>query len=57
MMLLGSGCVGTIPVNNFCLWGLPITVTEDELDNKLSIATLRQIDDYNQEWEKRCKTE
>ncbi|NCB49885.1 MAG: hypothetical protein EOM53_04330 [Alphaproteobacteria bacterium] len=53
MILSLSACVNT-PVDNFCLWAKPITVTEDELDNKLSMETIRQIDDYNQEWEERC---
>lgn len=54
MILLLNGCTNT-SVDNFCLWAKPITVTEDELYNKLSIETIRQIDDYNQEWEERCE--
>jgi hypothetical protein len=54
-ILFVSGC-GRTSVNNFCLWALPITVTEEELNEKLSIETLRQIDDYNQEWSLRCKS-
>lgn len=41
-------------VNNLCLWANPITITGSEL-NSLSEETLRQIDNFNQEFEERCE--
>ena len=52
-LLLEGGCVNT-PLDNFCLWANPILITEEENEKLLSESTLRQIDDYNQEWEIRC---
>ena len=51
-LLLNAGCKST-SVNNLCLWANPITITESEL-NSLSEETLRQIDNFNQEFEERC---
>ena len=51
-LLLNAGCKNT-SVNNLCLWTNPITITESEL-NSLSEETLRQIDNFNQEFEERC---
>jgi len=51
-LLLSAGCKNT-SVNNLCLWANPITITESEL-NLLSKETLRQIDNFNQEFEERC---
>jgi hypothetical protein len=52
-LLLNTGCKNT-SVNNLCLWANPITITQSEL-NFLSEETLRQIDNFNQEFEERCK--
>lgn len=51
-LLLNTGCKST-SVNNLCLWANPITINESEL-NSLSEETLRQIDNFNQEFEERC---
>jgi hypothetical protein len=51
-LLLSAGCKST-SVNNLCLWANPITITKSELDS-LSEETLRQIDNFNQEFEERC---
>jgi len=51
-LLLSTGCKNT-SVNNLCLWANPITITESELDS-LSEETLRQIDNFNAEFEERC---
>lgn len=51
-LLLSAGCKNT-SVNNLCLWANPITITQSEL-NSLSEETLRQIDNFNQEFEERC---
>jgi hypothetical protein len=51
-LLLSAGCKNT-SVNNLCLWANPITINESEL-NSLSEETLRQIDNFNQEFEERC---
>ena len=51
-LLLNAGCKNT-SVNNLCLWANPITITQSEL-NLLSEETLRQIDNFNQEFEERC---
>lgn len=51
-LLLSAGCKNT-SVNNLCLWVNPITITQSEL-NSLSEETLRQIDNFNQEFEERC---
>lgn len=53
LILFVSGCE-SIPIDNFCLWANPIIVTKEENSNLLSESTLRQIDDYNQEWEVKC---
>jgi len=52
-LLLSAGCKNT-SVNNLCLWANPIKITESEL-NSLSEETLRQIDNFNQEFEEKCK--
>lgn len=39
--------------NSYCLNLKPITITEIELNN-LSDSTLRQIDNFNQEYEAIC---
>ena len=55
LALLESGCKNTSASNqSFCLWASPITITQNEL-NSLTEETLRQIDDFNQEIEERCK--
>jgi len=51
-LLLNAGCKST-SANNLCLWANPITITESEF-NSLSEETLRQIDNFNQEFEERC---
>jgi hypothetical protein len=51
-LLLNAGCKST-SVNNLCLWANPITITESEL-NSLSEETLRQIDNFNAEFEEKC---
>ena len=51
-LLLGAGCKNT-SVNNLCLWASSITITKSELDS-LSEETLRQIDNFNAEFEERC---
>ena len=53
LLLLSVGCAGT-QLDNFCLWANPIMITKEENETLLSDNTLRQIDDYNQEWEVRC---
>ena len=52
LLLFASGCTNT-SANSFCLWAKPITITENEL-NSLTEETLRQIDDFNQEFEEHC---
>ena len=51
-LLLNAGCKN-MSANNLCLWANPITITQSEL-NSLSEETLRQIDNFNQEFEERC---
>jgi hypothetical protein len=51
-LLLSTGCKN-MSVNNLCLWADSITITESEL-NSLSEETIRQIDNFNQEFEERC---
>ena len=53
LILLEGGCVNT-QSDNFCLWANPILITKEENEKLLSENTLRQIDDYNSEWEMRC---
>lgn len=53
LLLLNNACTNTY-VNNLCLWANPITITHSEL-NSLSEETLRQIDNFNQEFEERCE--
>jgi len=53
LLLLSVGCVST-QLNSFCLWAKPIIITKEENEILLSDNTLRQIDDYNQEFEERC---
>ncbi len=52
LLLFVTGCTST-SANSFCLWANPITVTQEELD-KLSEETLRQIDNFNEEYRDRC---
>ncbi len=52
LLLLESGCKN-ISVDSFCLWVNPITVSQEEFD-KISEETLRQIDNFNQEFEGYC---
>jgi diphthamide synthase subunit DPH2 len=52
-LLLLNACTN-IPVDNFCLWAKPITISQEELKGAMSMKTLRQIDNYNQEWEIKC---
>lgn len=52
-LLLLNACANT-SVDNFCLWAKPITINKQELEGAMSMETLRQIDNYNQEWEIRC---
>ena len=51
-LLLESGCKNT-SANSFCLWAKPIIITEEEF-NSLTEETLRQIDNFNQEFEEHC---
>ena len=51
-LLLSAGCKNT-SVNNLCIWANPITITQSEV-NFLSEETLRQIDNFNQEFEEEC---
>jgi hypothetical protein len=53
-LLLNAGCVNT-QLDNFCLWANPIMITKMENEKLLSENTLRQIDNYNQEFEERCQ--
>ena len=53
LLLLEGGCAAT-QLDNFCLWANPIMITKEENEELLSENTLRQIDDYNSEWEERC---
>ena len=52
LMLCVQGCTNT-HVDSFCMWAHPITITEQEL-NTISEYTLREIDNYNQNYEKLC---
>ncbi len=52
-LLLSAGCADT-QLDNFCLWANPIMITKMENEKLLSENTLRQIDDYNQEFEAKC---
>ncbi len=52
LLLCVSGCKNT-SANSFCLWANPITLSQEEYD-KISEETFRQIDNFNQEVEKRC---
>ncbi len=52
LLLLESGCKNT-SVDSFCLWASPISVSQEEFD-KMGDETLRQIDNFNQEFEKWC---
>ncbi len=52
LLLLESGCKN-ISVDSFCLWATPITISQEEFDT-MSEETLRQIDNFNQEFEGRC---
>ncbi len=52
LLLLESGCKN-IYVDSFCLWADPITVNQEEF-GKMSEEMLRQIDNFNQEFEERC---
>ena len=52
LLLSGAGCANT-SANSFCLWANPITLSQEEYD-KMSEETLRQIDNFNQEFEERC---
>jgi hypothetical protein len=52
LLLLESGCKN-ISVDSFCLWANPITISQEEF-NKMSEETLRQIDNFNQEFEEHC---
>ena len=51
-LLLSAGCKNT-SANSFCLWANPITLSQEEYDT-MSEETLRQIDNFNQEFEERC---
>lgn len=52
LCLLLPGCV-TVRSDSFCLWANPITITKQELSS-LSDYTLREIDNYNQNYETLC---
>ena len=55
-LLLGSGCANS-PVDSFCLWSNPIFITEEERETLLSEETLRQIDNFNQEYLEQCNNQ
>ena len=52
LLLSEIGCANT-SVNSFCLWANPITISQEEYD-KMSEETMRQIDNFNQEFEEHC---
>jgi hypothetical protein len=56
-MMLLSACAST-QINNYCLWGEPITVTQDQIDalykDKSMHSLLRQLDNQQQEWQAHC---
>ncbi len=58
-------CVASPVADSFCLWATPITitnaeldcsqkVTDDEVNYCMSEETLRQIDNYDQTYVKKC---
>ena len=55
LVLLSSGCIITQGTSdNLCLWADPIRLLTTEVDS-LSIESLRQIDDFNEELREQCK--
>lgn len=55
LLMCVSGCTNIHVIDSFCLTAKPITVTKKELNQCLSEETIRQIDNYNQEIEYRCR--
>lgn len=53
LMLFATGCQN-MSENSLCLNLRPITINEFEYNN-MSENTLRQIDNFNQEFEEICK--
>lgn len=53
LMWCVQGCTTSTHADSFCVWAHPITITDKEL-NTLSEYTLREIDNYNQNYEKLC---
>lgn len=54
-----NACTSSPVVTNSCVWlnqVMPITVSKDERDAKLSYATLAQIHNANYEWQRHCVT-
>lgn len=55
-----SGCTNIrAPMSDCPNWinhVMPIMITKDERDNKLSHKTLRQLDNQTRAWERYCKT-
>jgi hypothetical protein len=54
-ILFVSACKNLQGQTNLCTTFKPITITEEERVQLISIDTLRQIDDFNQEWIIRCE--
>jgi hypothetical protein len=54
LMILSTGCVKTVEINNFCLWSNKIRLLGSEID-VLSEESLRQIDDFNEEYKQQCE--
>ena len=54
-LLFVSGCKSSPEIiDSLCLSLRPIIITEEELNEKLTDETLRQIDNFNQEWVTKC---
>lgn len=53
LILLSVGCQNSSVISDFCFIVEPITITANEL-NLLSEETLRQIDNFNQEYVTQC---
>lgn len=52
-LLLSSGCVKTVERADYCLTNDIISLSSKEID-LLSDETLRQIDNYNEEYKINC---
>lgn len=54
LMLFVVGCQNMSETNSYCLDLKPITISEIDLNN-LSDSTLREIDNFNQEYKASCE--